>query len=142
LAAILEPHCEYARHGVRVRPFALLQLSDLHFGPNSRFAGVDMDGLAGRCADAVRDARGQLRWGEDVGLVLVTGDIAEAARSATSWACSDCRSWRTCLPRSTSARARDQIGHPLADLRALRSVNGGKPRLSPLMPDGIMPSCI
>jgi 3',5'-cyclic AMP phosphodiesterase CpdA len=58
----------------------LLQLSDLHFGPNSRFAGVDMDGLAGRCADAVRDARRQLGWKEHVGLVLVTGDIAEAAR--------------------------------------------------------------
>lgn len=53
--------------GGRVRPFILLQLSDLHFGPNSRFAGVDMDGLAGRCADAVRDARGQLDGGKTSG---------------------------------------------------------------------------
>ena len=63
----------------RVRPFVLLQLSDLHFGPNSRFAGVDMNALAGQCAVAVRDARRQLGWKEDVGLVLATGDIAEAA---------------------------------------------------------------
>ncbi|HEX2687178.1 MAG TPA: metallophosphoesterase, partial [Kofleriaceae bacterium] len=64
----------------RVRPFILLQLSDLHFGPHSRFAGIDMAGLAGRCAGAVHDAREALGWQEEVGLVLVTGDVAEAAR--------------------------------------------------------------
>lgn len=63
-----------------MRPFVLLQLSDLHFGPNSRFAGVDMAELAGRCAAAIRDAREALAWNEEVGLVLVTGDVAEAAR--------------------------------------------------------------
>jgi len=63
-----------------VRPFVLLQLSDLHFGPYSRFAGLDMGELARRCADAIRGARGDLGWKEEVALVLVTGDVAEAAR--------------------------------------------------------------
>jgi 3',5'-cyclic AMP phosphodiesterase CpdA len=63
-----------------VRPFVLLQLSDLHFGPHSRFAGVDMEALGARCADDVREAREQLDVREQVAIVLVTGDVAEAAR--------------------------------------------------------------
>src|SRR5512140_1713683 len=39
-----------------------------------------MSGLADRCAAAIRDARDGLEWKEEVGLVLVTGDVAEAAR--------------------------------------------------------------
>src|SRR5262249_14710101 len=55
--------CEYARLGyIRVRPFILLQLSDLHFGPHSRFGNVDMSRLAERCAEALRDAKTQLGW--------------------------------------------------------------------------------
>src|SRR6185436_6555458 len=65
---------------MRVRPTVLLQLSDLHFGPHSRFAGVDMAALGARCADAVHDAREQLDFRERVAVVLVTGDVAEAAR--------------------------------------------------------------
>lgn len=66
--------------GDLVRPFILLQLSDLHFGAHSRFHGEDMSGLAKRCAAAIADARRDLGWTESVELVLVTGDIAEAAR--------------------------------------------------------------
>src|SRR5258705_3901435 len=66
--------------GSRGRPFALLQLSDLHFGPHSRFAGVDVEALAARCVDAVRAACEQLDFREQVAIVLVTGDVAEAAR--------------------------------------------------------------
>lgn len=66
--------------GDPVRPFILLQLSDLHFGEHSRFHGEDMAGLAKRCATAISDARRNLGWMEEVELVLVTGDVAEAAR--------------------------------------------------------------
>jgi 3',5'-cyclic AMP phosphodiesterase CpdA len=51
----------------------------MHFGQHSRFAGLDMGALARRCADAIRVARGDLGWREEVELVLVTGDVAEAA---------------------------------------------------------------
>ncbi len=66
--------------GDPVRPFILLQLSDLHFGEHSRFHGEDMAELASRCATAISDARRNLGWTENVELVLVTGDVAEAAR--------------------------------------------------------------
>src|SRR5262245_22693523 len=39
-----------------------------------------MEALGARCADAVRDAREQLDFREPVAVVLVTGDVAEAAR--------------------------------------------------------------
>lgn len=63
-----------------MRAFVLLQLSDLHFGTHNRFAGLDMTAIAERCADALSDATKALRWRERIELVLVTGDIAEAAR--------------------------------------------------------------
>lgn len=64
----------------RIPPLVLLQLSDLHFGPHSRFAGCDLQRLAAQCRQALDEARGDLGWRESVGLVVVTGDIAEAAR--------------------------------------------------------------
>jgi 3',5'-cyclic AMP phosphodiesterase CpdA len=63
-----------------IAPLVLLQLSDLHFGPHSRFVGCDLERLAAQCRQALDEARGDLGWREAVGLVLVTGDIAEAAR--------------------------------------------------------------
>lgn len=63
-----------------IPPLVLLQLSDLHFGPHSRFAGCDLERLAAQCRQALDEARGDLGWREAVGIVLVTGDIAEAAR--------------------------------------------------------------
>lgn len=58
----------------------LLHLSDLHFGPHGRFASRDMRVLGQRFAAAVNQARAELRIEEEVALVVVTGDIAEAAR--------------------------------------------------------------
>lgn len=63
-----------------IAPLVLLQLSDLHFGPHSRFAGCDLQRLAAQCRQALDEARGDLGWREPVGLVVVTGDVAEAAR--------------------------------------------------------------
>lgn len=68
------------RAGDQVRPFILLQLSDLHFGEHSRFHGQDLPRLAKACATAIDSARKDLGWQEPVGLLLVTGDLAEAAR--------------------------------------------------------------
>ena len=62
------------------RPLLILHLSDLHFGPHSRFAGEDMESLAQRFHQAIDDARRELDWKERVGLCIVTGDVAEAAR--------------------------------------------------------------
>ncbi len=56
-------------------PFSILHLSDLHIGPHCRFAGLDMTKLAERFASSIADA---LAPGERIGLVIVTGDIAEA----------------------------------------------------------------
>ena len=63
-------------------PFSILHLSDLHFGPHGRFAGQDMKELARRFHQAIEQARGELGWEEPVGLCIVTGDLAEAARPA------------------------------------------------------------
>src|SRR5690349_14612727 len=61
-------------------PLTLLHLSDLHFGPHGRFAGEDMKALAERFHQAIEQAREELGWKEAVGLCIVTGDVAEAAR--------------------------------------------------------------
>lgn len=63
-----------------IAPLVVLQLSDLHFGPHSRFAGCDLEHLAAQCRLAFDEARDALGWREAVGLVLVTGDITESAR--------------------------------------------------------------
>jgi hypothetical protein len=61
-------------------PLLVLHLSDLHFGPHGRFEGEDLDALAQRFHQAIEEARQELGWKERVGLCLVTGDVAEAAR--------------------------------------------------------------
>src|SRR3979409_2527589 len=63
-----------------IAPLVLLQLSDLHFGRHSRFDGCDLEHLAAPCHQALDEARADLGWRETIGLVLVTGDITEAAR--------------------------------------------------------------
>ncbi|MDC3959045.1 NACHT domain-containing protein [Polyangium jinanense] len=61
-------------------PLLVLHLSDLHFGPHGRFGGQDGERLAARFAAAIDAAREELGIRQGVGLVVVTGDIAEAAR--------------------------------------------------------------
>ena len=61
-------------------PLLVLHLSDLHFGPHGRFAGQDGERLAARFAAAIDAAREEQGIRQGVGLVVVTGDIAEAAR--------------------------------------------------------------
>lgn len=61
-------------------PLLVLHLSDLHFGPHGRFAGQDAARLARRFAAAVDQASEELDFTGGVKLVVVTGDIAEAAR--------------------------------------------------------------
>jgi 3',5'-cyclic AMP phosphodiesterase CpdA len=65
---------------VMSQPLLILHLSDLHFGPHGRFEGEDLDALARRFHQAIDEARSELGWKEQVGLCIVTGDIAEAAR--------------------------------------------------------------
>lgn len=62
-----------------IAPLVLLQLSDLHFGPHSRFVASELTALAEHCRRSLDQARDDLGWQEAIGLVLVTGDIAEAA---------------------------------------------------------------
>ncbi|MDI1435426.1 NACHT domain-containing protein [Polyangium sorediatum] len=61
-------------------PLLVLHLSDLHFGPHGRFGGQDGERLASRFAAAIDAARQEQGIRQGVGLVVVTGDIAEAAR--------------------------------------------------------------
>ena len=56
----------------------ILHLSDLHFGPNTRFAGWDPKDLGHRLNQAVAAELRKRRDTKEVSLVLVTGDIAEA----------------------------------------------------------------
>ncbi|HEX8107858.1 MAG TPA: metallophosphoesterase [Kofleriaceae bacterium] len=62
-----------------IAPLVLLQLSDLHFGPYSRFSGCNLERLAAHCRQAIEEERRDLDWHETVDLVIVTGDVAEAA---------------------------------------------------------------
>lgn len=68
--------------GVTAQPLWILHLSDLHFGPHSRFAGEDVRRLVRLHLQALDEARPALGAGVDerVRLVIITGDIAEAAR--------------------------------------------------------------
>ncbi|HVK71356.1 MAG TPA: NACHT domain-containing protein, partial [Polyangium sp.] len=61
-------------------PLLVLHLSDLHFGPHGRFRGQDGERLASRFVAAIDAAREEQGIRQGVGLVVVTGDIAEAAR--------------------------------------------------------------
>src|SRR6185295_4967135 len=61
-----------------MKPILLLHLSDLHFGPHSRFQGEDPQGLADQFHRELRDAQKKLGLAQNIDLVMVTGDIAEA----------------------------------------------------------------
>ncbi len=61
-------------------PLLLLHLSDLHFGNTSRFASKDPKELGKTCAADIQLACKRLRIRPAVGLVLVSGDIAELAK--------------------------------------------------------------
>ncbi len=58
----------------------LLHLSDLHFGPHSRFARQDLTQLGMQFHQAIEEARKEHGLRERVALVALTGDIAEAAQ--------------------------------------------------------------
>jgi 3',5'-cyclic AMP phosphodiesterase CpdA len=60
----------------------ILHLSDLHFGPHSRFRCDDVTELSRSFVAEVRQAALQLDISDTVGLVVVTGDLTEAARPA------------------------------------------------------------
>lgn len=61
-------------------PLLLLHLSDLHFGPHSRFADTDPIDIAGRLHQAIEDEKTRRGVDVAVSLAIITGDIAEAAR--------------------------------------------------------------
>lgn len=61
-------------------PILLLHLSDLHFGPHSRFQGEKPERLGKSFHRALAAAQKQLGIKRKVDLVCVTGDIAEAGQ--------------------------------------------------------------
>ncbi|MCP4351726.1 MAG: metallophosphoesterase [Desulfobacterales bacterium] len=61
------------------QPLLILHLSDLHFGKNSRFSGHNPRDLGKMFCQAVNDECKNRNFPVSVGLVIVTGDIAEAA---------------------------------------------------------------
>lgn len=60
------------------RPLLLLHLSDLHFGPHSRFQGRDFTKIGRSFHAALEEAKKQLGIDASMDLVIVTGDIAES----------------------------------------------------------------
>lgn len=62
------------------QPLYILHLSDLHFGPHSRFAGLNHEELGQRFHLAIEEEMRRRKAKGRVALVLTTGDIAEAAR--------------------------------------------------------------
>ena len=62
------------------RPILLVQISDLHFGPHNRFSGLDPGKLAAQFAQAIDREAQRLKLGVPIQLILMTGDVAEAAR--------------------------------------------------------------
>jgi 3',5'-cyclic AMP phosphodiesterase CpdA len=63
-----------------VVPILILHLSDLHFGPNSRFLDEPPKKLGERFAHSVRNELSRKGVGQSISLVVISGDIAEAAR--------------------------------------------------------------
>jgi predicted phosphodiesterase len=61
-------------------PILLLHLSDLHFGPHSRFLGEPPERLGKSFHRALEAAQEKLGIVQRVDLVVVTGDIAEAGK--------------------------------------------------------------
>ena len=56
----------------------LLHMSDLHFGPHSRFDTKDPAGLARSTAESIRHATSSANVHEPVDAIVVTGDVTEA----------------------------------------------------------------
>ena len=61
------------------RPIVCLHMSDLHFGPNGRFSELDPVEIASRFAVAISAARDAGGVPDHIDLLIVTGDISEAA---------------------------------------------------------------
>ncbi len=59
------------------QPYSILQLSDLHFGPHSRFLGLDPEKLGQNFAQAMKQACKEQKLPE-LRYCVATGDIAEA----------------------------------------------------------------
>ena len=59
----------------------ILHLSDLHFGPNSRFAESDPKELSQKLCLAIQDECKMRKIDDKISLVIATGDLAESARS-------------------------------------------------------------
>ncbi len=64
-----------------VKSILLLHLSDLHFGPNSRFAGSDPKDLSQKLCIAIDDECNRRKIDEKISFAIITGDIAENAKS-------------------------------------------------------------
>jgi 3',5'-cyclic AMP phosphodiesterase CpdA len=60
----------------------ILHLSDLHYGPQSRFAGLDPKPLAKAFGGHIRRIREEFALGPAVDLVVVSGDVVETALPA------------------------------------------------------------
>lgn len=63
-----------------IKPLLILHLSDLHFGPNSRFCDSDPDDLGQKFFQALETERGRREIDAKISLVIVTGDITERAK--------------------------------------------------------------
>jgi 3',5'-cyclic AMP phosphodiesterase CpdA len=63
-------------------PILILQLSDLHFGPFSRFADVPPETLGDRFSLSIGSEIRRRGLNQKVSVVVVSGDVAEAARPA------------------------------------------------------------
>ena len=64
-----------------VKSILLLHLSDLHFGPNSRFAEMNPEDLSQKLYMAIEGERDRQEIVEQISVVIITGDIAENAKS-------------------------------------------------------------
>ncbi len=62
-------------------PTAILHISDLHFGEHSRFADRTPEDVDRRLAESARNVLDARESRQAPDLVIVTGDLAEKARS-------------------------------------------------------------
>ena len=62
------------------QPIVLLHMSDLHFGPNSRFDGLNHKDLGQYLAQAIQAEAECRNLKAKPDLVIVTGDVAQAAK--------------------------------------------------------------
>ena len=71
----------------RPDPLVILHLSDLHFGVQSRFEGLDAGRLGRQLIEDIVAARTRLGVGGPLALVVVTGDVASLALPGVLSAC-------------------------------------------------------